>query len=88
MSSDDADSRASLKRLGVMAGIGLVVGIVAVRMTYRPPGYDEICAKPLRNVEEIEQAQVDGYEINRTYRCITRASFEEIERHKQLRERR
>ena len=85
MSTDDPESRASLKRLGVLAAIGLVVGIVAVRMTYRPPGYDEICAKPLRNVEEIEQAQVDGYEINRTYRCITRASFEEIERHKRER---
>ena len=80
------DSDRGLKRgaaVGAIAGTAVAIGFY-IAANPQPPGYDEFCAAPLRNVAEIEQAQVDGYEIDRSRKCISKNGYEEIRRRKAL----
>jgi DNA uptake protein ComE-like DNA-binding protein len=47
------------------------------------PSYKAAChGPPLRNIEQRNQAQEDGYEINRRFDCIDKASFASVSEQK------
>lgn len=63
--------------------IAVLLGFAVFALMHRAQSvrdYDPaVCAgPPLRTVEEREEAQVKGYDINRTYDCITRASHDQV----------
>ena len=76
-----------IRAAGVLVAIGVGAAAVGYFMNResRAPDYDQYCAAPLRSTAEIEQALSDGYEVDRSRRCISKNGYEEISRNRRPR---
>lgn len=83
-----AGSAGRTRRFATLAVVALLAGTAAywLNRETRAPDFDQHCAAPLRNTAEVEQALQDGYEVDRSRRCISKNGYEEITRRKQARQ--
>ena len=69
-------------RLRVLACAGLAMSLLAcAKNPFDDPDYARVCAGlPVHTAEEREQAAVEGYTIDNRFDCVTRDSYDTIER--------
>lgn len=84
----DPGSAGRTRRFATLAVVALLAGTAAYWLNRETgaPDFDQHCAAPLRNTAEVEQALQDGYEVDRSRRCISKNGYEEITRRKQARQ--